>query len=173
MSGREAFVWTAAVLSLVLPVTAGENDGAANPAVAAFERLKSLEGEWHAITPEGVGTITYSVAAADSIVVEHLFPGTDHEMLTVYHMDGDDLVATHYCSAGNQPRFKLEQPGESSDRLHFAFNGGSNMAPGDGHIHEGWLRFVDADHLEAEWAFWKEQKPDHTTSFSMTRRQAE
>jgi hypothetical protein len=98
-------------------------------------------------------------------------PGTDHEMLTVYHMDGADLVATHYCAAGNQPRFKLAQPVESPDLLHFAFNGGSNMKPGDGHIHEGSLRFVDADHVEAEWEFWKDGEPEHTTSFSMTRRQ--
>ncbi len=161
------------MLCVVLPATAGDGGGNADVARAAFERLKSLEGEWAAATPGGMATITYRVAAAGSVVVEHLFPDTDHEMLTVYHMDGTDLVATHYCSAGNQPRFKLEQPGELSDRLHFTFSGGSNMAPGDGHIHEGWVRVVDADHVEAEWAFWRDQKLDHTTSFSMTRRQSE
>ncbi len=171
MRGCVLFVWMAAALSLALPAAAGDGDGGA--AAVAFERLRGLDGEWSAVTPEGVATIDYRVAAADSIVVEHLFPGTEHEMMTVYHMDGPDLVATHYCSAGNQPRFKLEQPGESPDRLHFAFNGGSNMAPGDGHIHEGWLRFVDAGHVEAEWAFWKDQKLEHSTTFSMTRRLTE
>jgi hypothetical protein len=173
MRGRELFAWVAVVLSIVLPAMAGESDGVADAAAVAFERLKGLEGEWSAVTPDGDATIVYRVAAAGSIVVEHLFPGTDHEMLTVYHRDGADLVATHYCSAGNQPRFKLEQPGGSPDRLHFAFNGGSNMAPGDGHIHEGWLRFVDAEHVEAEWAFWKDGEPDHSASFAMTRRHAE
>jgi len=173
MKGRSVVGLFAVALCFALPATAGETHGTPDAARAAFERLKTLEGEWHAVTPEGDATITYRVAAADSVVVEHLFPGTAHEMLTVYHMDGDDLVATHYCSAGNQPRFKLEQPGESSDRLHFAFNGGSNMAPGDGHIHEGWLHFIDADHIEAEWVFWKDQKPEHSASFSMTRRHGE
>ena len=32
---------------------------------------------------------------------------------------------------------------------------------------------VDADHVESEWAFWKDQKPQHTSTFSMTRRHAE
>ena len=173
MRVRGLMAWLVVMSILVVQVTAGEGDDATEGARAAFDRLKSLEGEWDAVTPAGVGTITYTVAAADSIVVEHLFPGTDHEMLTVYHMDGADLVATHYCAAGNQPRFKLAQPMESPDRLHFAFTGGSNMAPGDGHIHEGWLHFVDNEHVNAEWVFWKEQRPDHTTAFTMTRRHSE
>jgi hypothetical protein len=151
---------------LALPAAAAEGAGQ-----SAFERLKSLEGAWDATTPGGGGTITYRVASAGSIVVEHLFPGTDHEMMTVYHMDGESLVATHYCAIGNQPRFKLDSSSATADQLHFAFNGGSNMKPGDGHIHEGSLRFVDADHVEAEWEFWKDGEPEHTTSFSMTRRQ--
>ena len=43
-----------------------------------------------------------------SAVTETLFPGTAHEMMSVYHMDGDDLVLTHYCAGGNQPRMMLE-----------------------------------------------------------------
>lgn len=154
------------MVCLALPAAAGD---AADH--TAFERLKSLQGAWDAATPAGDGTITYSVASAGSIVVEHLFPGTDHEMMTIYHMDGENLVATHYCAIGNQPRFKLDSSLATADHLHFAFNGGSNMKPGDGHIHEGSLRFVDDDHVEAEWAFWKDGALDHTTSFSMTRRQ--
>jgi len=157
-----------AMVSLALPAAAGEGGDH-----AAFERLKGLEGAWNASTPAGDGTITYKVASAGSIVDEHLFPGTDHEMMTVYHMDGENLVATHYCSAGNQPRFKLDSSSTTADRLHFAFNGGSNMKSGDGHIHEGTLRLVDDQHVEAEWAFWKGGALEHTTKFSMTRRQVD
>ncbi len=28
-------------------------------------------------------------------------------MITMFHMDGDRLLMTHYCGAGNQPRMKL------------------------------------------------------------------
>ena len=57
---------------------------------------------------------TYRVTAAGSAVMEVLFPGTDHEMVTVYHQDGDDLILTHYCAAGNQPRMKCRRVGSES-----------------------------------------------------------
>jgi len=113
--------------------------------------------------------INYRVASAGSIVIEELFPGTDHEMMTVYHMDGNELVATHYCAAGNQPRFKLDPASGASDGYRFGFEGGSNMQPGDGHIHEGSIRIVDSDHVEESWSFWKGGEPEHEMTFSMTR----
>ena len=48
--------------------------------------------------------MVYGVTAAGTAVMEALFPETDHEMLTVYHLEGNDLVLTHYCAMGNQPR---------------------------------------------------------------------
>jgi hypothetical protein len=139
----------------------------------AFDRLKTLAGTWEAETPGGEGVIRYRVASAGSVVIEELFPGTDHEMMTVYHMDGSELVATHYCSAGNQPRFKLDPSTSTSDTLAFGFNGGSNMKPSDGHIHEGSVRMVDADHVEETWSFWKDGKPDHPATFKMKRKSSE
>ena len=50
----------------------------------------------------------YAVTAAGSAVVETVFPGTEHEMVTVYHADGSDLVLTHYCMEGNQPRMRAK-----------------------------------------------------------------
>jgi len=141
--------------------------------MAAFEKLKTLAGTWDAETPGGTGTIKYRVASAGSVVIEELFPGTDHEMMTVYHMDGDELVATHYCSAGNQPRFKLDASTSAGDTLSFGFNGGSNMKPSDGHIHQGSVRLVDTGHVEEEWWFWKDGKPDHGATFKMKRRSSE
>lgn len=139
----------------------------------AFEKLKGLAGTWDAETTGGEGVIRYRVASAGSVVIEELFPGTDHEMMTVYHMDGDELVATHYCSAGNQPRFKLDAATSTGETLAFGFNGGTNMKPSDGHIHQGSIRLVDADHVEEEWWFWKDGKPDHGATFKMKRRSAE
>ena len=139
----------------------------------AFEMLKGLAGTWDAETPDGEGVIRYRVASAGSVVIEELFPGTDHEMMTVYHMDGDELVATHYCSAGNQPRFKLDAATSTGETLAFGFNGGTNMKPSDGHIHQGSVRLVDADHVEEEWWFWKDGKTAHGTTFKMKRRSAE
>ena len=155
-----------ALACLVVPVGAMAGERAAE----AFEQMKGLAGTWDGETPNGPATIKYRVGSAGSVVIEELFPGTDHEMMTVYHLDGDQLVATHYCAAGNQPRFKLDPASTASEGLHFAFAGGSNMQPGDAHVHEATIRIVDTDHVEATWSAWKDGKPDHEMTFSMTRR---
>ena len=63
-------------------------------AKTAFEKLKTLDGDWkvdaeggHA--PKG-GKISYKVTAAGSVVMETQFAGTDHEMISMYHLDGDN-----------------------------------------------------------------------------------
>ncbi|HOC43483.1 MAG TPA: hypothetical protein PKJ99_10770 [Thermoanaerobaculales bacterium] len=166
-------MWRTAIVAVALacllaPVAtaAGERED------QAFEQLKSLAGAWDAATPDGPATIIYRVASAGSIVIEEMFPGTAHEMITVYHRDGDKLVATHYCAIGNQPRTALDATAPLTDGMHFAFAGGTNMKPDDGHIHEWTIRVVDADHVEERWTYWEGGKEEHATSFTMTRRSA-
>ncbi|PWB73332.1 MAG: hypothetical protein C3F15_09910 [Holophagae bacterium] len=139
----------------------------------AFAQLKALAGTWDAVTPNGPGIIVYRVASAGSIVIEEMFPGTQHEMITVYHRDGEQLVATHYCAVGNQPRTMLDASAPASEGLHFAFTGGSNMKPEDGHIHEWTIRVADATHVEERWVYWEGGQEQHATVFTMTRRAAE
>ena len=47
-------------------------------------------------------------------LVETIFPGSEHEMITVIHPDGDDLALTHYCMLGNQPQMKAAGKGEGN-----------------------------------------------------------
>ena len=58
---------------------------------------------------KGEESVVYKLTGAGSALVETQFPGTGHEMVSVYHLDGDDLRMTHYCAAGNQPRVKLDR----------------------------------------------------------------
>ena len=137
------------------PKAAAKNPG--------LERLKKLAGEWVALDEKGQPTdhvvSVFKVTAAGSAVHETIFPGTNHEMVTVYHLDGPDLVLTHYCALGNQPHLKAD-PKSPADKLVFQFVGGSNLdAAKDMHMHEGSFTFVDDDHLESSWAAWKDGKP--------------
>lgn len=124
---------------------------------AALERMKGLAGEWrgHVVTKDGpAAAVVYSVTAGGSAVVEKLFPGTDHEMVSMYHLDGGTLVLTHYCAMGNQPRMRMVA-GSGADELRFDFAGGANIDPAkDMHMHAGRLTFKGPDRLEAEWAVW-------------------
>jgi hypothetical protein len=138
---------------------------------SAFARLKRLAGEWKGtvVSPTGPPvTVRYAVTSGGSAVTEALFPGTDHEMLTVYHLDGATLVGTHYCAMANQPRFRLAS--FSDQEAVFAFAGGTNIDPArDGHMHEGRIRFLADDRLEAEWAVHEGGKQTGANRFYLSR----
>ncbi|MEE2776655.1 MAG: hypothetical protein VYE73_07820 [Acidobacteriota bacterium] len=121
-------------------------------AESALAALKNLEGEWMGSSQGGgsASSVRYEVIAAGGTVVKTYAPGAPNEMLTVYHMDGDDLVLTHYCALDNQPRMRFvasDRPGE----IRFEFDGGTNFDPNvDAHAHEGWTRIHDDGSVETE-----------------------
>lgn len=155
--------------SLAAPAVAA--DDSKGDAKAAFARLKTLAGEWK-VAGEGDDStkVAYKVTANASAVMETMFPGSPHEMVTMYHLDGDDLRLTHYCASGNQPRLKLDPKASKGDTLEFAFEGGTNLDPAkDRHMHSGRITFKDASHVEAEWDGYDEGKKTGSHKFVMSR----
>jgi hypothetical protein len=143
---------------------------------AGLERLKKLAGTWVAADSDGKPTdqivSVIKVTAAGSAVHETLFPGQPHEMVSVYHRDGDDLVMTHFCALGNQPRMKAD-PKSPANQIHFKFAGGSNIDPAkDMHMHEGTLTFIDEDHIEFSGVCWEGGKPakGHECAMKLVRK---
>ena len=151
-------------------VHAGEH--ATKPTPAAFDRIKALEGTWTGKGGEGTETmdakVVYRVTSGGNAVEETLFPGTPHEMVTMYHPDGNDVVLTHYCAMGNQPTMKL-QPSSDPKTLSFDFVGGANVKPSEPHMHSAKITLVDPDHLESAWTSWENGKPGKTMRLSLTR----
>lgn len=172
---RPSILWTClTVLLLAGGLTAGAAE--TSPAADAFAKIKTLAGTW---TGEGKSfeaeetfavTHTFRVSANASVVMETMNPGTDHEMINMYHMAGDDLVLTHYCAGGNQPTMKLVKA--DGDTLVFDFTGGTNLdSAADGHIHAGRLVFVDADTIRSDWIAYNQGEEAGTTSFTLKRGQ--
>ncbi|HVU86066.1 MAG TPA: hypothetical protein VHD36_02015 [Pirellulales bacterium] len=173
------FATTLAVLSLaafsVARSRAADNtkpDGAAAPspqavvydANSAFEFLKTLTGEWERTGDEhdhgGHSQKTsFRPTAAGSAVMETIFEGEPMEMISIYHMDGDELLLTHYCALQNAPILKFvksDKPGE----IKFAFHGGTNFDPKtDAHVHEGVMQIKDANTLELSFVGYSDGKP--------------
>ena len=119
----------------------------------------------------GRATVIYKVTADGSAVAETLFPGTPHEMITMYYLDGPDLVLTHYCAAHNQPHMKAEKSADES-KLVFQFAGGSNIDPAkDAHMHSLTLTFVSADQLRADWTSYAGGKSTGVKTFEFKRKQ--
>lgn len=134
--------------------TAGGDHAVPKPS-PVLEKMRTLTGDWVAaedgeMMKKGDLVARYAVTGAGSAVVETLFPGSPHEMVTVYHADGADLVLTHYCMSGNQPRMRAKAP--KGGRLEFAFDGGTNVDPKtDRHMNAATLELVGPDEIRAEW----------------------
>jgi hypothetical protein len=167
-------LWCGALMALAVGAEAWAADNAA--AQVSLNRFKKLAGEWVQADDQGKPTgqivSVYKVTAAGSVVHETMFPGSDHEMVTVFHCDGPDFVVTHYCAAGNQPRLKAD-PKSPPNRIDFKFVGGSNLDPAkDMHMHEGSITFVDDDHIEWSWVGYKDGKPadGHRIALKLVRK---
>lgn len=152
----------AAVLLLGTAVSAGAQRGKPDKdfdAKAAFAELKKLEGQWHAewegrnYGPDDQPVLVrYEVTSDGSVVTEISAPGRPEEMTTQYFLDGDDLVVSHFCAMGNQPKMKLNKGGGGKGKkLGFAQAGGSNLKNKIGYMVLISISPVTEDHLETVW----------------------
>jgi len=67
--------------------------------------------------------------------MDWLNEGTAGEMITVFHMDGPDVMAMHYCAARNQPH-QVAVPSSDPNRLVFNFSHRTNIGPNDTHMEQ-------------------------------------
>lgn len=165
------------VLAFVSVVAAGDDKHNHHlptpPKNAGLEKMKTLVGTWVTADKDGKPTddvvSVIKLTAGGSAIHETLFPGQAHEMVSIYTVDGTDLVMTHYCMLGNQPRMKAStkslgnnSPGNKNNgnTLNFEFAGGSNLDPKkDKHMHSAIVTIVDADHYEVQGIGWENGAP--------------
>jgi hypothetical protein len=145
------------------------------PSQQAFEALKSLEGRWQGTVTVGTEQtpveLSYEVVSGGSVVMERLFAGSPHEMVSMYHADGGRLLMTHYCAIGNQPRMELNgwTPAPEAT-MSFSFVDATNRDSESGLVmHDMRLSKISNDHISSSWTAWKDGKPDHTANFEFQR----
>lgn len=168
------FLLPALLLAFTISTTATHGDSAPTPAQTAFARLKALTGVWQGRVGDRekgpVATVTYQTTAGGNTVMETLFPGTRHEMVTMYYLENGKLVLTHYCAAGNQPQMALTKK-STADLLDFNFIGGANIrSRRDGHMRSARIRFLAPDALESEWDYFENGKLSDTKKFFLKRK---
>lgn len=139
------------------------------PGGPAFERLKQLVGTWHGKAASGREiTVSYRLVARDSVLIEDWILGPGRESLTLYHLDGQGLMATHYCPLGNQPRLMLTDVAPSG-RMSFSFRDATNMAsPDDAHQHSFWIS-LDGPGRMTRSETYREKGEDGTETIMFTR----
>ncbi len=157
-------MWKTMILGLALTLTVGLTACAAPGATRAagavssdqmFERMKGLEGQWVGQFGEGEQagqtTVDYRVSSNGSALIETVFAGQPHEMVTVYTVNNGQLVLTHYCAMGNQPYMEAD-PITSADEVSFEATALGNAPSLDAtHMHWAVLRFLGDDHIQSEW----------------------
>jgi len=125
-----------------MPATAKKPDAA-----KAFQQLSGLVGNWMGKSESGrQHSVNYRLSAGGTVLVETWSLSSGRESMTMYHLDGDDLMATHYCPQGNQPRLLLVS---DAGKMHFEFRDGTNLkVPDKAHQHSFWLQINDSGHFQ-------------------------
>jgi hypothetical protein len=170
---RVSLLLATTLLTTFAPANADEK--AASAASQRFEALKKLAGDWVEVGKDGKPTdkivTSFRVIAAGSVIAETVYPGTDHEMATMYHLDGPDLLLTHYCTFGNQPRMRAE-PGENAEKIVFKYIGATNLKSKDEqHMDQATLAFDGKDHFQTEWIACKDGTACHKHVANLVRKQ--
>jgi hypothetical protein len=143
-------------------------------AAAVFSQMKRLVGTW---VGTGVGTgkatTTFELTANGTVLLERYsnpsLPGGGH-MVTAYHLDGAELILTHYCIASNQPVLRAERYDPAAAEIQFEFLRATNLAsPGAGHMRRAKYRLQDGDHFTTEWEFFEAGSRKMTEVETFTR----
>jgi hypothetical protein len=120
----------------------------------AFDALKALEGNWEGKNGQGQSIrVSFRTTSGGSAVLSEIHGMGAENMVSMIHMDGDRLLMTHYCGAGNQPRMKgtLAADGKS---VAFDFVDATNLGSVDaGHMQHVVFSMPDVGHHTEEWTF--------------------
>ena len=101
-----------------------------------FELIRSWEGRWKVAETSAL-EIVFESTARGSTMVERWETQSGLHSITVYHLDGDALLATHYCPQGNQPRLEAHV-GEQGE-IRFEFRDVTDLGEGESHTHDLWF----------------------------------
>lgn len=86
----------------------------------AFENMKALTGSWQG-TIMGISiNVTIRLASSNTAILHEATTeggGPPNHEITMFYVDGDRLIATHYCDGGNRARLegKMSADGKMSE----------------------------------------------------------
>lgn len=136
---------------------------AQSDAQKTFDKMKSLTGQWQGkvtTTPEAMGhdmqgkdfqVSLRTTSSGNAIMHEVKADGMQDNPITMLYLDGDRLMLTHYCDAGNRPRMvaKLSPDGQTIDFDFVDLAGPTEH----GHMAHATFTFIDATHHTEDWTY--------------------
>jgi hypothetical protein len=136
-------------------------NAALSDAQKSFEKLKTLAGSWAGqLTtfpkePSVDGKFAqFSLrvtSLGNSLVHELSVSGLPDHPVTMFYLDGERLMLTHYCDAGNRPRMagKVSPDGKTLEFDFLDLSGGNQK----GHMHHAVFTFIDENHHTEDWTY--------------------
>jgi hypothetical protein len=108
------------VVAIMHGTAAAQTTSQPSDAQKAFANMKNLAGSWQG-TIMGISiNVTIRLASSGTAILHEATTDggrpPNHE-ITMFYVDGDRLLATHFCDAGNRARFegKMSQDGKTND----------------------------------------------------------
>src|SRR5438045_9273064 len=148
---------------LILVATAASLAADKTKSEEVFDRLASLQGKWKGEQKGVKISLIYSLTANGSALMEEFRPESGPVMITMFTVDGDHLIATHYCSAKNQPQMVTSPITDSQKPLAFSLARITGLkSPEDWHNTGLTVTQEDNDHLTQEWTYQSKGKTGKT-----------
>ena len=156
-----------------LTANSGEYEMGAVTHSKDFEKMKDLVGVWQGTTDMGKGTQTikasYELTSAGNAILERLFVGLPHEMVTVYYDYNGKLTMTHYCSLGNQPHMELMNPGENNMLFVLSEKNPNLASAKETHMHSLNISFDNKDSITHTWSLYEKGEKKSDSVIKLTR----
>lgn len=147
----------------------------------AFTMLKTVAGSW-------VGPLTTTptepsvegkfaqlslreTSMGNALVHEMSISSRPDHPVTMFYLEGDRLLMTHYCDAGNRPRMagKLSPDGKTLEFEYLDLSGGDKY----GHMHHAVFTFIDDTRHTEEWTYMMPGDKPVRARFDLQRTQAD
>jgi hypothetical protein len=121
------------LVGLLAGIASATAEDVQSPSTTSFERIAALAGKWQ-VREEASLRIVFEPTAGGSVIVERWMFGERTHSITIYHLDGERLLATHYCPQGNQPR--LAATASVDGEIRFAFLDATDLDQGESFQHD-------------------------------------
>jgi hypothetical protein len=138
------------VLSVVL-MSLSTMAFAQSDAQKSFDKLKTLAGTWEATFEGKPLHVSLRVTSMGNTLMHEMKSSGPEDPITMFNVDGDRLLLTHYCDAGNRPRMvaKVSPDGKTLDFEFLDVSGSTQY----GHMQHVVFNFIDSDHHTELWEF--------------------
>lgn len=156
-----------------IPASSGGYDMSAVTHSREFDKMKELAGSWQGTVDMEKGPQTikviYELTSAGNAIIERLFAGLSHEMVSVYYDYDGKLNMTHYCTLGNQPHMELMNRDEKNMLFVLSEKTPNLVSAKENHMHSLNISFDSRDSITQSWSRYDKGEKKSDTVINLTR----